>query len=210
MSRDPRVTAYIARARPFARPLLRHVRALVHRAIPGATETVKWGMPFFEVDGRAFFMMAAFNAHCAFGFREGKAVVGAADRSGEGMGQLGRITSRDDLPSDTRLVAWIRKGARLAAAPRARRGANAVLDTAARRPRRAPPRTPTDFAAALKASPDAARHYATFPPGARAEYVEWVTEARQPATRARRITQAVAWIAEGKRRNWKYERSGEA
>lgn len=34
---------------------------------------------------------------------------------------------------------------------------------------------------------------------------EWVTEAKREETRAKRLTQTVAWLAEGKRRNWRYE-----
>ena len=115
MKKDPRVDAYVAKAAPFARPILRKLRAAVHAAGPGAEETVKWGMPFFTVDGRILCYMAAFKAHVGFGFWRGlnKAVLGASARPGEGMGALGRIESLSDLPSDAKLRGWVRNAAKL-------------------------------------------------------------------------------------------------
>ena len=115
MKKDPRVDAYVAKAAPFARPILRKLRSAVHAACPDGEETVKWGMPFFVVDGRILCYMAAFKAHAGFGFWRGlnKAVLGASAKPGEGMGTLGRIESLADLPSDAKLRGWIRKAAKL-------------------------------------------------------------------------------------------------
>jgi hypothetical protein len=122
MKKDPRVDAYVAKTPPFARPILRKLRSAVHAACPEGEETVKWGMPFFTVDGRILCFMAAFKAHAGFGFWRGlnKAVLGATAKPGEGMGTLGRIASVADLPSDARLRGWVRKAAKLQA-ERARR-----------------------------------------------------------------------------------------
>ena len=65
---------------------------------------------------------------------------------------------------------------------------------------------PDDLAAALAANAAAQTSYDSFPPSARRDYLEWVLDAKQSATRAKRIAQAVEWMAEGKRRNWKYEK----
>ena len=119
MSRDPRVDAYIAKAAPFARPILAKLRASVHAACPEAEETMKWRMPFFVADQKILCFMAAFKAHAGFGFwRRGKtAVLGESGaKAGAAMGQLGRITSLADLPSDEKLRGWIRKAAALNAA----------------------------------------------------------------------------------------------
>jgi hypothetical protein len=115
MKKDARVDAYVAKAEPFARPILRKLRAAVHAACPDGEETVKWGMPFFVADGRILCYMAAFKGHAGFGFWRGlnKAVLGASAKPGEGMGALGRIESLADLPSDAKLRAWIRKASRL-------------------------------------------------------------------------------------------------
>ena len=115
MKKDPRVDAYVSKSAPFARPILRKLRSSVHAACPEGEETVKWGMPFFVVDGRILCYMAAFKAHAGFGFWRGlnKAVLGASAKPGQGMGTLGRIESLAALPSDPKLRAWIRKAAKL-------------------------------------------------------------------------------------------------
>ncbi len=196
--RDPRVDAYIARAASFAQPLLTTLREAVHAARPDVTETIKWGMPHFMLGGRILANMAAFKAHCAFGFWQGDVVAGA-DKAGEAMGQLGRITGPTDLPSAAKLKVMVRQAASLA-----------EQGTPARRSQRAaapkpPPEVPDFFTEALRQHPEAARHFEAFPPSAQREYVEWLVEAKQAATRERRLAQALEWLAEGKRRNWKYE-----
>lgn len=111
---DPRVDAYIAKSAPFARPILKGLRTAVHEACPEAAETIKWRMPFFLTDGNVLCYMAAFKAHAGFGFwRRGKTAVSAAAsaKASKAMGQLGRITSLDDLPPAKTLRAWIRKAA---------------------------------------------------------------------------------------------------
>jgi hypothetical protein len=198
MSRDPRIDAYIARQADFARPILEHLREAVHRACPEAEETLKWSMPHFTYRGQILAGMAAFKAHATFGFWRGKEVTGGTGKEREAMGSFGRITSRGDLPDDETLDVLIRK-------------AVAVADSGtkpARAPKAAPkppPEMPADLSEALDSSPAARATFDAFPPSCRREYVEWVVEAKRPETRTKRIAQAVEWMAEGKRRNWKYE-----
>jgi hypothetical protein len=109
---DPRVDAYIAKSAPFARPILEHLRATVHAALPSASEAIKWGMPFFEHAGKPVASMAAFKQHCAFGFWQGKQVA-ETDKDGQAMGQFGRITTVTDLPSTSELNALLKKSAAL-------------------------------------------------------------------------------------------------
>lgn len=115
--KDPRVDAYIGDAAPFARPVLKRLRSIVHKGCPGVEETIKWGMPFFEYHGAICFM-AAFKHHAAFGFRrrdrldDPKGVLKKpASEGGEAMGHLGRITSLNDLPSENSLLPIIRQAA---------------------------------------------------------------------------------------------------
>lgn len=195
--RDPRVDAYIERAAPFARPILTHLRELVHRACPEAEETMKWGMPFFDHRG-PLCNLAAFKGHCAFGFWKGALLVDDAATAAEAMGHFGRITSPADLPPDAEVEALVRRAAALneegVKAPRTK--------TAPRASAEAPPA----LLAALEASPAARAAWEGFTPGKRREYEAWIAEAKTDATRARRVATAVGWIAEGKSRNWKYER----
>jgi len=188
---DPRIDAFIASAAPFAQPILAHLRALVHDALPDCVETIKWGMPHFTVAGKNVAGMAAFKAHCAF-------VIHGDGRQGDAMGQFGKITTLADLPS----VAVLTE--KLHAAHE--RTASGTKRSRAKPAPKADIAVPDDFAAALAATPDAEAHFATFAPGYRREYLEWITEAKAATTRARRIAQAVEWIAAGKKRNWKYER----
>jgi hypothetical protein len=105
---DPRIDAYIAKSALFAQPVLAHLRAVVHSACPSAQEAVKWSMPFFMYEGKILANMAAFKAHCSFGFWMGDRVA-VTGKSDEGMGQFGRITSLKDLPSKHELTAMIKK-----------------------------------------------------------------------------------------------------
>lgn len=193
---DPRVDAYIAKSAPFAQPILGHLRALVHRAVPAITETIKWGMPFFEHQGIVCHM-AAFKAHCAFGFWRGGRIE-KTGREGEAMGQFGRIAKLADLPPDTTIVALVQKAAALNP-----EGEN--VGRPVKRPK-APIPMPADFRAALAGNVAAKATLDGFAPGGKRDYLEWITEAKTAATRARRIATAVEWLALGKPRNWKYRR----
>ena len=195
MSRDPRVDAYIAKAQPFAQAILGHIRERVHAAMPGVEETLKWSAPAYTLDGKILLITAAFKAHAALNFWRGQEIAGGS--SDEGMGQFGKLKSVDDLPPDDELDALIRKAAELAQNAPTPRKAKAA-------PKEAPEMHP-DFAAALDRAPNAKAALESFPPSARRDYLEWIADAKQDATRQKRIATAVEWLGEGKRRNWKYE-----
>ena len=196
MSRDPRIDAYIARAAPFARPILEHVRERVHAAAPEAQETIKWSAPSFTVEGKILLMMAAFKAHAALNFWRGQELGDGQPKAGA-MGQFGKLTSMADLPSDGELNALIREAAALArTAPAPRKTKHAP---------KPPPEMHPEFATALDKAPKAKAVLDGFPASARRDYVEWIAEAKQDATRQKRIATAVEWLSEGKRRHWKYQ-----
>lgn len=196
-STDPRLDSYIAGKAAFAQPILEHLRAAVHRAVPEVEETLRWSMPSFSYRGKILCQMAAFKEHAAFGFWRGEEVAGEEGAS-DAMGQFGRLASVADLPDQATLDALIRKAAALvdsgAHAPRPVKDPKPALDM------------PEDLALALAASPAAQATFDAFPPSARRDYLEWVLDAKQPATRTKRISQAVEWMAEGKKRHWKYEK----
>lgn len=191
MSKDPRVDAYIAKAAPFAQPILTHLRTLVHSTVDGLDEALKWGMPHFIYKGKNLAGFAAFKAHTAF-------ILHGEGRQGEGMGGYGKIGAQAELPSDADLKRSI-----LAAKDRIDSEGTAIK-------RKAEPKAPKatipmqdDFAAAL--SPAARANFDAFPPGAQREYLEWIVDSKRAETRAKRIAEAAGWIAEGKKRNWKYQ-----
>lgn len=197
--RDRRVDAYIAKSPEFAKPILRYLREIVHTAVPEVEETMKWSVPHFDYKGMLC-SMAAFKAHCGFGFWKGELVLDDLTKASEAAGHLGRITSIDDLPSKNELTRFIKKAAKLndagVKAP-ARRAANAA---------KALPDTPDDLRAALAKNKKAKATFDAFPPSHRRDYIEWITGAKAEETRQRRLQQALEWMAEGKSRNWKYER----
>ncbi|HEV2805340.1 MAG TPA: YdeI/OmpD-associated family protein [Chthoniobacterales bacterium] len=196
-TKDPRIDAYIARSAPFAKPILKHLRKVVHAGCPEVTETIKWSMPHFDYKGMMC-GMAAFKAHCAFGFWKGDLVLGR-DREEEkpGMGTFGCIKSLADLPNEKTLIGYVKKAAALNDA-----GIKAPGRAAPKK--RAPIPVPDDFAAALKKNAKARQTFDGFSPSHRREYLEWITEAKREETRKERLTKSVKWLAEGKARNWKY------
>jgi uncharacterized protein YdeI (YjbR/CyaY-like superfamily) len=193
-NRDPRVDAYIAKAAPFARPILEHIRETVHAAWPEIEETVKWGMPFFDYKGPVC-NMAAFKAHCALGFWKGSLFLEKTEKQKEAMGQMGRLTSISDLPSKRELTRIVKAAAAL----------NQAGVVVARKPAAKKPLSiPDDLASALKRNAKARATFEAFTPGQKREYVVWICEAKMDETRKRRLAQALEWMAEGKQRNWKY------
>ncbi|MES2442629.1 MAG: YdeI/OmpD-associated family protein [Pseudomonadota bacterium] len=194
MSHDPRIDAYIDSQAEFAKPILAWLRERMHAACPDVEETIKWSHPFFTRGGKPLANMAAFKAHAGFGFWDRTDQTG---REGEAMGQLGRITSLDDLPGAAEVEALIR-----AAVERMDAG---VKPPRATRPPKPELPVPPELAEALAADAAASATFDAFPPSCRREYCEWIAEAKRPETRAKRVAEAVGWMREGKRRNWKYE-----
>jgi len=195
---DPRVDAYIEQAAPFAQPILRHLREVVHTACPEVEETMKWSFPHFMHHG-ILCSMAAFKEHCAFGFWKGALVVGEDAADEKAMGQFGRIASVKDLPARRTLAGYVKKAMALNEA-----GAPSPARKAAKTAR--PVETPDWFAAALKRRKGAWAVYDAFSPSCKREYVEWLTDAKTEATRQTRLESALEWIAEGKQRHWKYQK----
>lgn len=193
---DPRVDAYIAKSAEFSQPILIHLRDVVHAACPEATETIKWGFPHFEYKG-LLCSMASFKAHCGFGFWSAEVLPVDPDVPAA-MGQLGRITSIKDLPPKKTLTAYIKKAMQLNDA--------GVKATARSKPPKGELVVPDYFVAALKANKPAQGHFKNFSTSKQRDYVEWLEEAKTEPTRVKRMAQAVEWIAEGKSRNWKYEK----
>ena len=196
--RDPRIDAYIAESAEFARPILLHLRRLVHRECPAVVETMKWSFPHFQYDGTILCSMAAFKQHCAFGFwhDEMTRLLEREDAAREGaMGALGRITSLKDLPKDPALRRYLRHAMKLidAGAPARARA----------KPRPALP-VPRDLAAALKKNRAARTTFENFSPSHRREYIEWIIDAKRDETRRKRLATTLEWLTAGKPRNWKY------
>lgn len=199
MKKDPRIDAYIARSAPFAQPILKHVRKLVHQACPGAEESIKWNHISISHRGQILVMMAGFKAHVSFGFWHQQMKKILADdgyRASEAMGIMGRITSLDDLPGERAMLRYIKTAVKLAESGAPARSIGKPKPDL-------PP--PADLATALRSSRAATAAWQKFTPGRRREYIEWITEAKRPETRELRLATTLEWVAEGKSRNWKYQ-----
>ncbi len=196
-TRDPRVDAYIAKSADFAKPILKHLRKIVHTGCPKVEETIKWQHPHFDYKG-VMCGMAAFNRHCAFGFWKEKLILDrdtAAEKTA--MGSFGCIKSLADLPGEKTLIQYVKKAAALNEA-----GIKAPGRTQPKK--REPLEVPAYFSAALKKNATARKTFESFPPSKRREYLEWVTEAKREETRNERLATSIGWLSEGKPRHWKY------
>jgi len=201
--KDSRIDAYIAKAQPFAQPILKHLRELIHKGNPNVEEKIKWGMPSFDYKG-PFCSMAAFKQHAVFGFWKSKLLKDEkkylGDRfnaGGEAMGNLGRITSLKDLPPDKAIIDFVKQatklndeGVKLPVAPKKEKEKLVV---------------PAYFLKEIKKNKKAFSFYEEFSPSKKREYVEWITGAKTEETRDKRMATSIEWIGEGKSLNWKYE-----
>ena len=199
-TRDSRVDRYIEKSAEFAKPILNHIRELVHSACPEVEETMKWGFPHFMYKG-ILCSMASFKQHCAFGFWKGSLVFDSVPgvkkkREDTAMGQLGRITAIADLPERELLARCIVEAVRL--------NETGTKVPAKPKPVKKELVVPDDLMASLKKNKKAMATFEKFTYSHRKEYIEWITEAKTEATRTKRLKTAIEWLTEGKPRNWKY------
>jgi hypothetical protein len=190
---------YIAKAPPWAKPILTRLRKLFHQACPDIGEALKWGHPAFEHQGIVG-GMAAFKQHVRLGFwkgkllRDPKRLFRGAD--GQGAGVL-IVTDASQLPPDEALLDYIRQAVELnvsgAKVPRAAATGKAV-----------PLAVPEDLTAALRKHARAQAGFGALSTSHRNEYAEWLVTAKQDATRQKRLLTTIEWLSEGKPRHWKY------
>lgn len=204
VTKDKRIDAYITKAQPFAQPVMKKLRELVHKACPEVTETIKWGMPSFEYKG-PMFGFAAFKQHCVGGFWKSKLLKDPdnhlgerKNQGGEAMGNLGRMTSLKDLPPDKAIIDFIKQHMKL-------------NDEGIKVEKKKPVAKkelviPKELSTALNKNRKASRFWRdeNFTPSHKREYVEWITEAKTEETKNKRVATTMEWLAEGKPRNWKY------
>lgn len=202
MPKSKQVDAYIAKSADFAKPILSHLRELIHKSCPEVQEVIKWGFPNFDYKG-VMCNMAAFKQHCSFGFwkasmmNDPKKVLQSSDKGG--MGNFDRITSLKDLPSDKVLTGFIKQAMELN-----EQGVKRAVKVTPKGSKTI--ETPDYFAKALKKNKIAEEIFENFAYSHRKEYIQWFEEAKTDETRNKRISQAIEWISEGKGRNWKYEK----
>ncbi len=196
---DKKIDAYIAKAQPFAQPILEHFRELVHKTCPDVEEKMKWSFPHFDYKGQMMASMASFKEHMAIGFwkapimEDPKGYLGE-DR-GNGMGHFGKVTHLKDLPSDKVIAGFIKQAMKFND-----EGVKMIREKKTHGKKE----TPAYFLTALKKNKAAMDQWKAFTDAKQREYIEWLEEAKSDATRDKRMETALEWIAEGKIRNWKY------
>lgn len=194
---DPRVDAYIDKSADFAKPILKHLRELIHKACPDIRETIKWSFPHFDYKG-TICSMASFKQHCAFGFwKQALLEQDAFPAEKTAMGSFGRITSLKDLPADKVMTRLIHQAIEL-------------NEKGVKVPKKSAPKkelvVPAELTKALSKNKAAKAAFEKFSNSHKREYVEWINEAKTDPTRNKRIATTVEWLSEGKSRNWKYEK----
>jgi uncharacterized protein YdeI (YjbR/CyaY-like superfamily) len=195
---DPRIDAYIENSADFAKPILEHIRKLVHKACPEVEEKIKWSMPHFDYKG-PLCHMASFKQHCAFGFWKQPLLDQAAFPAEKtAMGGFGKIASKKDLPADRVIIGLIHQAIEL--------NENGIKIAAKKPAAKLDLVIPDVLTQALKKDRKAHETFENFSYSRRKDYVEWITDAKTEATRDKRLATAIEWLAEGKSRNWKYEK----
>jgi uncharacterized protein YdeI (YjbR/CyaY-like superfamily) len=200
-NKDKRIDAYISKSGEFAKPILNHLRKLVHAACPNVQETIKWSFPHFDYKGMMC-SMAAFKNHCAFGFWKSSIMKDAKELRGkneDAMGHLGKITSLKDLPPDKKITAWIKEAMKL-------NDDDVKLPERKKTDLKKDVEIPAALQKALNSNTSAATKFNGLSPSHKREYIEWINEAKTEATKAKRIDTTIEWVSEGKSRNWKYMR----
>jgi uncharacterized protein YdeI (YjbR/CyaY-like superfamily) len=195
---DSRIDAYIERSADFAKPILTHIRELVHKACPDVEETMKWSMPHFDFKG-PLCNMAAFKRHCAFGFWKQQLIEHdaiSADRNA--LSSFGKITSLKDLPKDKVIIELIHRAIELN-----EKGIKVPQKTPSEKRELVIPEILTKALAKNKKAREA---FDKFSYSHKKEYAEWINEAKTEPTREKRLTTTLEWLSEGKSRNWKYEK----
>lgn len=204
-TKDKKIDAYIAKAADFAKPILSHIRELVHKACPDVEEKVKWGMPFFDYKGEMLCHIASFKQHAVMGFWKASLmkdpVLVENAKSETAMGHLGKITSLKEMPPDKKIMAWIKEAMEL-------------NDKGIKLPAKVKPTdkekkeltVPDYFTKALAKNKKAKQVFENFAYSHKKEYLAWITEAKTEETRNKRMETALEWMAEGKSRLWKYEK----
>ncbi len=112
------IDSFFTKQPPALKAILVELRTIIEAEVPEATSSIKWGNPFFSLDGE---MMAAISAHKAHVNLILAGPPGAfADPNGrlEGEGKTGRhlkLTSIDQLPR-VEVRGWVKTAAKIARA----------------------------------------------------------------------------------------------
>ncbi len=195
---DKRIDDYISKSADFAKPILNHLRKLIHHACPEVQETIKWGFPHFDYKGMMC-SMASFKNHCAFTLWKAALMKDAEVlkyNNENSMGHAGKIKNLNDLPADKIIISHIKEAMKL-------------NDEGIKLPeRKSDPKpeiiVPDALKKELAKNKKASSTFNNFSPSHKREYIEWIVEAKTEATKSKRILTTIENLAKGKTKEWKY------
>jgi uncharacterized protein YdeI (YjbR/CyaY-like superfamily) len=197
------IDTYISKSANFAKPILTHIREIVHKACPDVEEKMKWSFPHFDYKNEMMCSMAAFKQHAVMGFWKGsimkdKALLEMA-KSETAMGHLGKLTSLNDLPTDKKLTAYIKEAMKL-------NELGIKIPAKPKSTERKELEIPDYFKKALGKNKAILHDFEKFSYSCKKEYVDWIAGAKTDETRNKRMATAIEWISEGKTRHWQYKK----
>jgi len=200
VEKDPRIDAYIGKAADFAKPILTHIRSLIHTICPDVKENIKWGVPHFDCYNAPLCSIAAFKSHCAINLWKAALIPDRHNIFGEkeAAGQFGKITTLKDLPSDKIMKEYFKEAVKLnkdgvkLSKPKSNEKKELII--------------PEALIKSFTKNKTAQRAFEALSYSHKKEYIDWITEAKTEETRAKRIATTLEWVTEGKSRNWKYEK----
>ena len=194
------VDRIIEKSAPFAQEILIHFRELAHRADDRIEEAIKWGMPFFTFNGKIVAHMAAFKNHAAIGFWKYDEAVPKGERNEEGMGHLGKLKSKSDLPADEVIIAIIQDAIEMSQKSFSKQSQNTKSKS------KSELIVPDKLKEALAENDKAKTTFDNFSYSAQKEYIEWIRDAKTDITVMKRIKTTIENLMEGKDKNWKYRK----
>jgi uncharacterized protein YdeI (YjbR/CyaY-like superfamily) len=198
----PAIDEYINKSEEFARPILLHLRKIIHLACPDVEETIQWSFPNFEYKGQILCSMASFKKHCSFGFWLGAEMEdpeNILNKVGNtNMGNFGKIINHNSLPDDNIIIKYIHEAMKLSESG-TKKKTSKIKDKKSLE-------IPVYIIEFIEKYPKAKVVFNNFSNSCKKEYVQWIEEAKQVSTKLKRLEKAVSMMEEGKEFNWQYKK----
>ena len=103
-------TRYIAEQPADKAALLEKLRALVNKGVPDADVSIKWGVPFYQLNGKSICALASFKDHVGLNFFAPPSAFVDPSKKLEGSGKANRmlkVRSAGDIDSAS-ILRWLK------------------------------------------------------------------------------------------------------